>query len=53
MRDNTLLRFYKGFFLEETINGTKVYLYKEDDFILIRECENTEEAKERINTQTI
>ena len=53
MRDNTLLRFYKGFFLEETINGTKVHLYKEDNFVLIRECENTEEAKERIDTQTI
>ena len=53
MKDNTLLRFYKGFFLEETINGTRVHLYKEDNFVLIRECENTEEAKERINTQTI
>ena len=53
MTDNTLLRFYKGFFLEETINGTKVHLYKEDNFVLIRECENTEEAKERIDTQTI
>ena len=53
MRDNTFLKFYKGFFLEGTNNVVKVYLYKEDNFILIRECESIEEAKDRIDTQTI
>jgi len=53
MKDNSLLIFYKGFFLEESMKKINVYLHKEDNFVLIRECENIEEAKERIDEQTI